>query len=119
MIARILAIIFGTNNARQLRKIQPIVDQINAFEPGISALTDECLQHKTIEFKEQLGQRAKHLMIFCLKLLLLCEKHAKRTLGQRHFDVQLMGGIVLHQGKISEMKTGEGKTLNRNIAIIS
>ncbi len=116
MIARILAIILGTNNARQLRKIQPIVDEINALEPGISALSDESLAAKTIEFKERLAQG--HTLDDILPEAFAAVREAsKRRIGQRHYDVQLVGGVVLHQGKISEMKTGEGKTLTATLAL--
>ena len=116
MIARILAIILGTNNARQLRKIQPLVDEINALEPGISALSDESLAHKTVELKEQLAQ-GKTLDDILPQAFAVVREASKRTIGQRHFDVQLIGGIVLHQGKISEMKTGEGKTLTATLPL--
>ena len=116
MIARILAIILGTNNARQLRKIQPLVDEINALEPGISALSDESLAHKTVELKQKLSS-GKSLDDILPEAFAVVREASKRTIGQRHYDVQLIGGIVLHQGKISEMKTGEGKTLTATLAL--
>lgn len=116
MIARILAIILGTNNARQLRKIQPIVAQINAFEPTISALSDEALAAKTIEFKQRLA-KGETLDDLLPEAFAVVREASKRRIGQRHYDVQLIGGIVLHQGKISEMKTGEGKTLTATLAL--
>ena len=116
MIARILAIILGTNNARQLRKIQPLVDKINALEPAISALSDESLASKTIHFKEQLA-KGHTLDDILPEAFAVVREASKRKLGQRHYDVQLIGGIVLHQGKISEMKTGEGKTLTATLAL--
>lgn len=116
MIARILAMILGTNNARQLRKIQPIVDEINALEPGISALSDESLSHKTVELKERLA-KGETLDDILPEAFAVVREASKRKLGQRHYDVQLIGGIVLHQGKISEMKTGEGKTLTATLPL--
>ena len=116
MIARILAIIIGTNNARQLRRIQPLVDKINAYEPAISALSDEALSQKTLEFKEQLAQ-GKSLDDILPEAFAVVREASKRKIGQRHYDEQLIGGIVLHQGKIAEMKTGEGKTLTSTLAL--
>lgn len=116
MIARILAIILGTNNARQLRKIQPIVDKINALEPGISALSDESLAAKTVEFKDRLA-KGQTLDDILPEAFAVVREASKRRIGQRHYDVQLIGGIVLHQGKISEMKTGEGKTLTATLPL--
>lgn len=116
MIARILAIILGTNNARQLRKIQPIVTQINAFEPTISALSDEALAQKTVEFKQRLA-KGETLDDILPEAFAAVREASKRRIGQRHYDVQLIGGIVLHQGKISEMKTGEGKTLTATLPL--
>src|ERR1700733_4695231 len=116
MIARILAIILGTNNARQLRKIRPLVDKINAFEPTISSLSDEQLSAKTPYFKELLAQ-GKTLDDILPEAFAVVREVAKRKIGQRHYDVQLIGGIVLHQGKIAEMKTGEGKTLTATLPL--
>lgn len=116
MIARILAMILGTNNARQLRKIQPIVDKINALEPGISALSDESLAAKTVEFRERLA-KGESLDDILPEAFAVVREASKRRLGQRHYDVQLIGGIVLHQGKIAEMKTGEGKTLTATLPL--
>ncbi|MBI2775616.1 preprotein translocase subunit SecA [Candidatus Dependentiae bacterium] len=116
MIARLLSIVIGTNNARQLRKIDPIVREINNFEPAISALTDDQLTAKTNEFREQLSQ-GKTLDDILPEAFAVVREAARRTLGQRHFDVQLIGGYVLHQGKIAEMKTGEGKTLTSTLAL--
>ncbi len=114
MIARILAMIMGTNNARQLRKIQPIVDKINALEPAISALSDESLANKTVLLKERLA-KGETLDDILPEAFAVVREASKRKIGQRHYDVQFIGGIVLHQGKISEMKTGEGKTLTATL----
>ena len=117
MIARLLAQIFGTKNERELKKLLPLVDRINSFEPTIQKLTDEQLAAKTNEFREQLMQ-GKTLDDILPEAFAVVREAAKRKLGQRHFDVQLMGGIVLHQGKISEMKTGEGKTLTATLPLL-
>lgn len=109
MITRLLAKIIGTANERQLKRLRSIVLKINAFEPHISGLTDAQLAEKTNYFREQLFQ-GKTLDDILPEAFATAREAAKRTLGQRHFDVQLMGGIVLHEGKIAEMKTGEGKT---------
>lgn len=116
MISRIIATIVGTNNERQLKKMLPVIEQINAFEPSMQVLTNEQLAHKTIEFKEQFSA-GKKLDDILPEAFAVVREASARTLGQRHFDVQLMGGIVLHQGKISEMKTGEGKTLTATLAL--
>lgn len=116
MIARILAKIVGTNNERQLKQLRPVVQKINSFEPMISSLTDEQLGEKTNEFRAQLSA-GKSLDDILPEAFAVVREAAKRTLGQRHFDVQLIGGIVLHQGKIAEMKTGEGKTLTATLPL--
>ncbi|HSC24619.1 MAG TPA: preprotein translocase subunit SecA [Candidatus Babeliales bacterium] len=116
MISQIIAKIVGTNNERQLKRIIPIVDKINSLEISIRSLTDEQLAHKTIEFKSQLAA-GKKLDDILPEAFAVVREASYRTLGQRHFDVQLIGGIVLHQGKISEMKTGEGKTLTATLPL--
>ncbi|MFZ5559768.1 MAG: preprotein translocase subunit SecA, partial [Patescibacteria group bacterium] len=102
--------IFGDPNKRYLKKIQPMVDEINKLEPRFERFSNEELKNKTIEFKDRLEKGAS-LDEILPEAFAAVREAAKRTLKQRHFDVQLMGGIVLHQGKIAEMKTGEGKTL--------
>ncbi len=116
MIARILAQIFGTANERQIKRLRSIVAHINYLEPRIKALTDEQLTHKTIEFREQLSQ-GKTLDEILPEAFAVVRETAFRKIGQRHYDVQLMGGIVLHEGKIAEMKTGEGKTLTATLPL--
>lgn len=116
MIAKILATILGTANVRQLKKLRPIVEKINSLEPAMQVLTIEELGAKTNEFKAQLA-RGKTLDDILPEAFAVVREVAKRELGQRHFDVQLMGGIVLHQGKIAEMKTGEGKTLTATLPL--
>jgi len=102
--------IFGTKNERDLKKLQPYVPAINELEPQIQKLDDSELQAKTAEFKEKLKQGAS-LADILIEAFAVVREVARRTIDMRHFDVQLVGGVVLHQGKIAEMKTGEGKTL--------
>jgi preprotein translocase subunit SecA len=110
MFAVIARAVFGTANDRSLKGYQRRVPQINALEPAMEALSDEALRAKTGEFREHLAGGAT-LDDLLPEAFAVVREAAKRTLGQRHFDVQLVGGMVLHDGKISEMKTGEGKTL--------
>jgi len=125
MIGTILKKVFGTKNERDLKRIQSRVDAINAFEEAISKLTDAELRAKTEEFKHIIAERTegitdpaelkaaeKEVLDELLpEAFAVVRETSKRTLGMRHFDVQLIGGIVLHEGKIAEMRTGEGKTL--------
>ncbi|MBF0301064.1 MAG: preprotein translocase subunit SecA [Oligoflexia bacterium] len=110
MLQTFLKKIFGTKNDRDLKMLQPIVDQINSFEPTIKALSDEELKAQTNKLKKLLSE-GKTLNDILPEAFATVREASVRTLGQRHFDVQMMGGVVLHQGKIAEMKTGEGKTL--------
>ncbi len=110
MFKWLFAKIFGTQNARDLKKLQPFVTAIGALEPQTQKLTDAQLLAKTAEFKEKLRQGAS-LEDLLPEAFAVVREAARRTVGMRHFDVQLIGGVVLHQGKIAEMKTGEGKTL--------
>jgi preprotein translocase subunit SecA len=110
MFAAIARAVFGTANDRSLKGYQRRVPQINALEPAMEALSDEALKAKTAEFRERIAGGAT-LDDLLPEAFAVVREAAKRTLGQRHFDVQLVGGMVLHDGKISEMKTGEGKTL--------
>ncbi|QER41318.1 preprotein translocase subunit SecA [Thermodesulfobacterium sp. TA1] len=110
MITKLLSKIVGTKNERELKKIRPIVDRINSLEPEVKKLSDEALSRKTIEFKERI-ERGASLDELLPEAFAVVREAARRVLGMRHFDVQLIGGVVLHQGKIAEMKTGEGKTL--------
>lgn len=102
--------IFGSYSDKEIKKIKPIVAKINSLEPEISALSDDELRAKTDEFKERLS-KGETLDDILPEAFAVVREAAKRVLGMRHFDVQLIGGIVLHQGRIAEMKTGEGKTL--------
>jgi preprotein translocase subunit SecA len=110
MIGAVARKLFGSSNDRRIRSYGPRVDEINALEPELEALSDEALRARTDEFKQQLveGRTIDDILVPAFATV---REAAKRTLGQRHFDVQLIGGMVLHEGKISEMKTGEGKTL--------
>ncbi|HTW68796.1 MAG TPA: preprotein translocase subunit SecA [Acetobacteraceae bacterium] len=110
MLASIARAIFGTANDRSLKAYQRRVPQINALEPAMHALSDEALAAKTVEFRDRLANGAT-LDELLPEAFAAVREAGIRTLGQRHFDVQLVGGMVLHDGKISEMKTGEGKTL--------
>ena len=110
MIDAVLAKIFGTANAREIKAMQPMVAAIGDFEPAFQKLSDIDLAAKTIEFKEKLAQGAT-LDDLLLEAFAVVREAGRRVLNMRHFDVQLIGGITLHRGKISEMKTGEGKTL--------
>jgi preprotein translocase subunit SecA len=109
-IGTIAAKIFGTSNDRKIKPLRPIVDEINALEDEAAALSDADLKARTADFRKQLADGAD-LEDLLPAAFATVREAAKRTLGQRHFDVQLMGGMVLHNGNIAEMKTGEGKTL--------
>ena len=102
--------IFGTHSENELKRIYPIVDRIEAMEPEIKALSDEELKGKTREFKKRLSE-GETLDDILPEAYAVVREAAFRTLGMRHYRVQLIGGIILHQGRIAEMKTGEGKTL--------
>lgn len=102
--------IFGDSNEKELKRLQPIVEKINTYEPDISKLDDEELKNKTTEFKERLDKK-ETLDDILPEVFAVVREVAKRVTGMRPFDVQLIGGIVLYQGKIAEMATGEGKTL--------
>jgi len=116
MIGWLFAKLFGTNNARQIARLQPLVQRINQYEKITEALSMEELRQKTNTFRERitLGESLDALLPEAFAIV---RETARRTIGQRHFDVQLMGGIVLHQGKIAEMKTGEGKTLTETLPL--
>ena len=110
MITNLIEKIIGTKSERELKKLYPIVKKINELEKTISPLTDEELKNKTQEFKNRLA-KGQTLDDILPEAFTVVREAAKRVLGLRHYDVQLLGGIVLHQGKIAEMRTGEGKTL--------
>ena len=102
--------IFGSSNERRIRAYRPRVDSINALEKELERLSDEALRARTDMFRQELAA-GKELDDILVPAFATVREAAKRTLGQRHFDVQMIGGMVLHEGRISEMKTGEGKTL--------
>ena len=102
--------LFGTHSEREVKLVLPIVDKIEALEPEYEKLSDEDLKAKTVEFKERLA-KGETLDDLLVEAYAAVREAGKRTLGQRAYRVQLIGGVVLHQGRISEMKTGEGKTL--------
>ena len=101
---------FGTHSEREIKRITPLVDKIEALRPAMQALSDEQLADKTKEFKERLanGETLDDLLVEAYAVV---REAAVRVLGMEHYRVQLIGGIVLHQGRIAEMRTGEGKTL--------
>jgi len=110
MIGALLKKVVGSKNERELKRLQPLVDRINALEPQVSALSDQALAGKTVEFRQRYAQGTS-LDDLLPEAFAVVREAGKRVLGMRHFDVQLIGGMVLHAGKIAEMKTGEGKTL--------
>src|SRR5690349_7842402 len=110
MIGAVARKLFGSANERRIRSYQPRVEAINALEKELEALSDEALKARTEQFKKRVAEGTS-LDDLLVPAFATVREAAKRTLGQRHFDVQLIGGMILHEGKISEMKTGEGKTL--------
>src|SRR5687767_5562868 len=110
MIDAVLKKIFGTKHERDVKRALPVVAQINALEPALQSLDDGALRGKTDELRKRLADGAAVDDVLP-EAFAVCREAARRTLGMRHFDVQLMGGMVLHEGKIAEMATGEGKTL--------
>ncbi|XGC81107.1 preprotein translocase subunit SecA [Bdellovibrio bacteriovorus] len=110
MVTQILTKIFGTKHDREMKRIQPTVDKIASLEPAMAALTDEQLKAKTPEFQERL-KKGETVDDILPEAFAVCREASKRVLGMRHYDVQMIGGIVLNRGNISEMRTGEGKTL--------
>ncbi|HDH09556.1 MAG TPA: preprotein translocase subunit SecA, partial [Chloroflexi bacterium] len=110
MFKGLLTKIVGDANERELNRLRPIVERINALEPEFERLSDQELRGKTQEFIRRL-QAGETLDDILVEAFAAVREASKRTIGLRHFDVQLMGGIVLHEGKVAEMATGEGKTL--------
>src|SRR6187551_634265 len=107
--------LFGTNNERAVKRMQPLVERINSFEAGLKELSDADLQAKTQVFKERIDQ-GQTLDSLLPEAFAVCREASQRVLGMRHYDVQMMGGMVLHNGRIAEMRTGEGKTLVATLA---
>jgi len=116
MIGKVLTKVFGSKNERVLKQIQPLVNRINELESTVSPLDDAALAAKTVEFKERVA-KGEPLDDLIPESFAVIRESAKRILGERHYDVQLVGGVILHQGKIAEMKTGEGKTLTSTLAV--
>ncbi|MBK8765254.1 MAG: preprotein translocase subunit SecA [Burkholderiaceae bacterium] len=116
MIQGFLTKIFGSRNERLLKAYRKTAVEINALEPAISALTDDALRGKTDEFRQRVAS-GETLDALLPEAFAVCREAAKRSLGMRHFDMQLVGGMVLHNGKIAEMRTGEGKTLTATLAV--
>src|SRR5436189_2122738 len=110
MLDTLLAKVVGTQNDRELKRLRPIVAEVNAFEPAIAALSDDQLRAKTVELRQRLAN-GETLDDLLHEAFAVVREAGRRVLNMRHFDVQLIGGAVLHKGKIAEMKTGEGKTL--------
>lgn len=116
MLSKIIGSVVGTKNDRELKRMRRVVSKINAYEADIQALSDEQLQQKTAEFKER-HQNGESLDALLPEAFAVCREASLRVNGMRHYDVQLIGGITLHEGKIAEMKTGEGKTLMGTLAM--
>src|SRR5512145_2826442 len=110
MIDFVLRQIFGSKHDRDIKRLRPVVATINALEAGLTALPDADLRRRADELRARL-QDAEEVDETLPEVFALVREAGRRTLGMRHFDTQLMGGMVLHQGKIAEMATGEGKTL--------
>ena len=116
MIQNVLTKVFGSKNERVLKQIKPLINRINELEKSIQALDDPSLAAKTVEFKERLAKN-EPLDALLPESFAVMREAARRVLGERHFDEQLIGGVILHQGKIAEMKTGEGKTLTSTLPV--
>ncbi len=116
--------IFGSKNEREIKRLRPDLDEINRIEPEISALSDDELRGKIAEWKANISaiedreQRDEAMLEILPQVFAVVREASKRTIGQRHFDVQLIGGMILHQGRIAEMKTGEGKTLAETLPAV-
>src|SRR6266498_391299 len=115
MFGAIVKKIVGSKNERELKKLWPIVERIGALEPEMAGLSDDQLRNKTAQFKERYA-KGESIDAFLPEAFAVCREAGKRVLGMRHFDVQLIGGMVLNRGTIAEMRTGEGKTLVATLA---
>lgn len=114
MFSRFVSGLFGTKNNRELKRMRQVVERINAFETATDALTDDELRAKTLAFKQRY-QAGESLDALLPEAFAVCRTAAQRVLGMRHYDVQMIGGITLHEGRIAEMRTGEGKTLTATL----
>src|SRR5688572_9712939 len=111
MLSTLFKKIFGSRNDRIIKQYKQIVKHINSLEADLIELTDEALKNKTIEFKQRYDDDNENLDSLLPEAFAVCREASRRVMNMRHFDVQLIGGMALHFGKISEMRTGEGKTL--------
>ena len=116
MLNNLLTSVFGSRNERLLKQLSGIVKKINALEPQMQALSDDALKAKTGEYKARIA-KGESLDKLLPEAFAVCREASVRVFGMRHFDVQLIGGMVLHSGKIAEMRTGEGKTLTATLAV--
>ena len=116
MLKTIATKVFGSKNERELKKLWPLVDRINSLEPEMQKLSDDQLKGKTVEFKERLeaGETVDSIMWEAFAAL---REASVRVMGMRHYDVQMLGGVILHKGAIAEMRTGEGKTLTATLPV--
>src|SRR5690349_20054804 len=110
MLSDVAKKIFGSRNEREIKRMRPIVARINELEASMQKLSQEQLAAKTIEYKERIA-KGETVDDILPEAFAICREMSKRVLGMRHFDVQLVGGMVLNSGRVAEMKTGEGKTL--------
>ncbi|MGE5246772.1 MAG: preprotein translocase subunit SecA, partial [Verrucomicrobiota bacterium] len=117
MISNLLKKVFGTQNERTLNRIRPVVERINALEADVSGLPDDRLVARIAAFRERAGN-GEPLDDLLPEVFAVVREAGKRVLNMRHFDVQLVGGVVLHEGRIAEMRTGEGKTLVATLPIV-
>ena len=115
MINQMLSKVFGTAHEREMKRLQPLIDKINSRESHLKALSDAELQQMTVQFKERIA-KGESLDAILPEAFAVCREGGRRVLGMRHYDVQLIGGMVLHRGSIAEMRTGEGKTLVATLA---
>ena len=116
MLDAIVKKLFGTRNERELKKMYPRIAQINELEGRIAPLSDDELRAKTDEFRARI-EKGETLDAILPEAFAVVREASKRVYGKRHYDVQLLGGIVLHQGSIAEMRTGEGKTLTATLPL--
>ncbi|MFP5257826.1 MAG: DEAD/DEAH box helicase, partial [Acidobacteriota bacterium] len=117
MLKAIAQKVFGSRNERYLKGLRPIVEAINAFEPQIKALDDEAIRARIVELRQEVAD-GRTLDDILPEVFAIVREASVRALGMRHYDVQLIGGVTLHQGKIAEMKTGEGKTLVATLPVV-
>jgi len=117
MIGKALKAVFGTKNDRELKRMRRLVVKINALEETYQALSDEQIKEKTEEFKARVQEKGESLDSLLCEAFALVREAGQRSLGMRHFDVQMIGGITLHEGRIAEMRTGEGKTLMATLPV--